>query len=167
MGGGALTIRRSIALLAGFVLLLVGAGCGDGSSNDGITVQTGSLSKAEFIEKADAICKAGQAEFVANFTQFSKVHQAELNDPAKKEKLLNEIVESLIDPTIEEDIERISGLGAPNSYAPQVTKFLTALQARLDEAHEDPSGLVIQHAWKKATDVAKAVGMKGCSESFG
>ena len=46
-------------LLLMAAMLAFGAGCGDSDGNE-VDVQTGSLSKAEFIKKADAICETSR-----------------------------------------------------------------------------------------------------------
>lgn len=160
---------RGVFLLCAVLaaLLFVAAGCGGGSSDPGVEVQTGSLSKAEFIEKADAICAAARTEFLAKYTSFLEAHKAEATDPKKQEALLGEVLESVLGPNVEGQIEKISNLGAPAGYAPEVKAFLLELQERLDEAQEDPTGLTSSATpFKKAEDAAKRAGMKGCSESF-
>jgi hypothetical protein len=151
------------------VVAVLASGCG-GSSEDsnGITVQTGSLSKAAFIEKADAICKAARTEFAAKYTAFVRTNQSALGNAQKEAALLRETVESLLAPNYEEQIEKIGALGAPTAYAPKVATFLKAVDDRLEEVRENPSEIsATPFPFKHAEDVASAVGLKGCSESFG
>lgn len=155
----------AVAIIAA---LLLAAGCGSDSSGDSeVTVQTGSLSKAEFIKKADAICEAARTEFLTKFTAFFKAHESDLGDKQKEEAFFSEMLETILGPNIEGEVEQMSTLGAPKAYAAEVASFLNALQKRIDEAHEDPTGLTgTPYPFKKAEDAAAKVGMQGCSESF-
>jgi hypothetical protein len=165
MEGGALK-ARGICLLAAMLAALFAIGCGS-SGSDEVEVQTGSLSKAAFIAKADSICETARGEFLAKFTSFAKTHQSELSDSSKQEAAFGEVLETLLAPNIERQIEQIRKLGAPSDYAPEVATFLNALQERLDEASENPVGLTkTPYPFKEAEDLARKAGMNGCAESF-
>jgi hypothetical protein len=165
--GGFLSTRGFFLAAATLAAILFAVGCGS-SGNGEVTVQTGSLSKAEFIEKADAICEGTRTEFLAKFTNFVKAHQTDPGNTQNQEALLGEVVESIMSPSFEKEIDQISELGAPGDYAPEVASFLNALQERLDEAHEDPAGLnTSPRPFKKTENVAKGAGLEGCAESFG
>lgn len=149
-------------------MLLLAAGCGGSSSEDHeVTVQTGSLSKAAFIEKADAICEAARTEFLARYQSFVRAHESSLGNKQAEEEFLAEMLEKLLAPNIEGQIAQIGKLGAPKAYAPEAASFLNALQTRIDEARSDPTGLTATpYAFKKAENTAAKVGLKGCSESY-
>lgn len=172
MKGGAFG-ARGIALLAAMLAgLLLLAGCGGSDGSTTATVQTGSLSKAAFVEKADAICKAARTEFLSKYESLLKQHKAELfaKNATKEtqEAVIGELVDTVLTPNIEGEIARIGKLGAPKSSAPEVTAFLEALQAKLEEAQDDQSVLgSTQFPFKKAEDIARRAGMYGCAESFG
>jgi hypothetical protein len=169
MEGGALNARGFFLLAATLAALLIAAGCGSSGGDDEVTVQTGSLSKAEFIEKADSICKAARTEFLAKYTSFIQAHKSEIGqgDKQKEEALFGEVVESVLAPNIEKQIKQISQLGAPESYASEAAVFLNILQDRLDEASANPAGLTATpFPFKKAEDAAKKAGMAVCGESF-
>jgi len=163
-----LSTGRLLLIAAAFAALLVAAGCGGGSSGPTeATVQTGSLSKAEFIKKADAICEAARAEFLTKFESFYQAHKAEASNQQSEAAFLGEVFQSVLSPNVERQIEQISKLGAPKDYAPQAATFLNALQAQLQEFDEDPAKLTATpYAFKHAENVAKAAGLIGCSESF-
>jgi hypothetical protein len=160
---------RALLLLAALATLLSVVGCG-GSSDPEITVQAGALSKNEFTEKADAICKAARTEFVAKFTRFGEANKSTLfsGDKAKEEAALAELIASVVTPNIEGEIAKISKLGAPEAYAPQAASFLTALQTKLEKMQNDPSEIGgTPFPFKRAEDAARRAGMNGCAESFG
>lgn len=154
------------AAIAALVLL---AGCGS-SSDPEITVQTGSLSKAEFVEKADAICAAARREFLAKYSSLVLAHKSVIasGDEEREVALLGEAVDTLLAPNVEGQIEQIGELGAPSADAPKTTLFLEALQERLGELQANPAELTATTTpFKRAEDAAKRVGMQDCAESFG
>lgn len=170
MAGGGLSIRGFVLAIAALAAILGVAGCG-GSGDPSITVQTGALSKAEFTEKADAICKAARTEFVAKFTRFGEENKSALfsaNNPDEREATVGELVDSILTPNIEGEIAKISELGAPDAYAPQAAVFLNALQEELEVIQDTPSEIGNgPFPFKKAEDAARRAGMYGCAESFG
>jgi len=161
-----LNIRGPFLLLATMATLIFAVGCG-GSSNDEVTVQTGSLSKAEFVKKADAICEAARTEFLAKYTNYVEGHKSDIINPQKQDAVLGEVLETILAPNIERQITQISELGAPGNYAPEVTDFLNALQTRLDKAKENPAGLATTPTpFVDAENIARRAAMNGCAESF-
>jgi hypothetical protein len=172
MRGGILRRGRALLLLAALTTLLsvVGVGCGS-SSDPEITVQTGTLSKTEFTEKADTICKAARTEFVAKYTRFAEENKSTLfpEHPSKEktEAKIGELVDTILTPNIEGEIAKISELGAPKAYAPQAAAFLNALQTKLEAIQNDPHEIGSSpFPFKKAEDAARRAGMYGCAESF-
>jgi hypothetical protein len=171
MKGGTSSAGGAVLLAAMLAALLV-AGCGGSDSSTTVTVQTGSLSKTEFVEKADAICKAARTEFLAKYESLLQQHKSELfakdATKEKQEAVIGEVVDSVLTPNMEGQIAKISKLGAPQSYAPEVTAFLEAIQTKLEEIQSDHSALgSTQFPFKKAEDAARRAGMYGCAESFG
>jgi hypothetical protein len=160
-----------LVVVATVAALLIVAGCGgsgDSSGGSEVTAQTGSLSKDEFVKKADAICEAARTEFLAKYTSFVEAHKADIGNAQKEKELIGEMVETLLAPNIEGQVEQISELGAPNAYAPEATSFLSALQKRVDELQGNPTEVsATPYPFKKAEDIAAKAGMKGCAESFG
>jgi hypothetical protein len=166
MGGGFLNTRGLFVVAATVAALLLAIGCGS-SSDPEVTVQTGSLSKAEFVKKADAICEAARTEFIAKYSAFFKAHESDLGNKQKEEELLSEMLETLLAPNVEGQVKQISTLGAPQAYVPEVASFLNELEKRLEEGRDEPFGLTATpYPFKKAENVAAKVGMKGCAESF-
>lgn len=162
---------RVVLAIAALAALLV-VGCGSSSGDPEVTVQAGSLSKAEFTEKADAICKAARTEFLAKYELFLKDHNSEVisshTTKAEQEALTSEIIESIVTPNFEGLITKISELGAPKAYAPEASAFLEALQGKLEKVQEQPAALgTTSFPFKGAEDAARRAGMYGCAESFG
>jgi hypothetical protein len=167
MKGGALRTRGIVALLAAVATLLLVAGCGGSSSGgDTVTVQAGSLSKDQFIERADAICEATRNEIVAKYSGFWQKNKSSIGNPDKEEALFPDFLESVLAPGIEKEIKQISEIGAPKAYKAEVTAVLTAFQEKLDEVRADPTILKQElYPFQKAATAAERAGMTGCSRT--
>jgi len=167
-----LSIRRFYAVAIVFpVLLLLAAGCGGSDSGSAtgaaigqeVTVTSGSLSKAEFIKRADKICEDSRSEFSKAFNDFAKT-----NKPgADLAGWVDEVAHKFFLPTYEEEIEQISALGAPSGDEEEIESFLNALQTRLDAIDQSPTELSKTITpLKKPEELAKAYGLTGCAESY-
>jgi hypothetical protein len=152
-----------VLLVAGTILL---ASCGGGSGGS-VSVETGSLSKAEFVNRADAICTAVRNQFTREYETF--VRNGRKGQSAEAESaFLHETIEKLVVPDYEERmIGGIAKLGAPPDYAPKVTRFLEALKQRLAEIQDEPEKLIqTAFPFAGASKAAEAAGLKGCANSF-
>lgn len=153
---------RIFLLLAVSPLLLVAGACG---SSDQIVVETGSLSKREFVERADNLCERSKGRFLAAFR--AAVQSQGEGPPRSEQAEVAELVENNLVPTFEELIERIGSLGAPSSeYAEQVSEFLNALQEGLDTASERPVTALEGTAFLRAFKLARKYGLIGCANSL-
>jgi ABC-type glycerol-3-phosphate transport system substrate-binding protein len=164
------SIRGRLTLAAAVATLLLAAGCGGGSGDTStvtvgqVTVKTGSLSKDEFVEKADEICKETRKEFQAAYTKF--LQEKESKAPSKI-VLAEELVDSVAVPHLEREIAQIGELGAPQDYANEVGSYLSALKQRLDEGKQNPVGLIAStNTFKQATSAAEKAGLRGCAASL-
>lgn len=157
----------AILLVLSLAVLAAGCGSGDGDSSE-VTVQTGSLSKAEFVARADSICKAARTELLAKYTGMVATHKSAVGNKESESALLDQIVESVVSPNYTRQIEQISELGAPQGYAPEVASYLNTLQKRLDEVLEEPKEITANpFPFDKPAKAARKIGLKVCAESFG
>lgn len=145
---------------------LLATGCGGGgdstTSADEITVETGSLSKAAFIKRADAVCEANRKQFDLKYTIFIKT---KLRNGDKEHVLQAELVDTVVVPSYGKDVEEIIALGAPSGDEKEVTSFLKTLQKRLEELHENPSELS-NEMFAKPAELATKYGLDGCVKSL-
>ncbi len=159
------------------IALLLAAGCGSdddsatgssgGGSTEGVTVETGSLSKAAFIKKADAICAGTWEEFEK---QVQAAYLEERENPRKPTEVspLIEFYETDFEDMYEDQIAKISALGAPQGDEQEITAYLEGVQDGLAEAEENAEaffGPFIQRegAFKGASQLAKAYGLRVCA----
>jgi hypothetical protein len=161
-----LSIRGGFVLAAALAAVLIAGGCGgsDSASGGEVTVQTGSLSKAEFIKRADAICAAARSQFTREYTAFLR-RELPKSSNSDQSALQSELVDAILIPNFGKDVDEISALGAPKGDEAAVVSFLNALQQRLDELGEKPSELN-NEMFVKPAKLAKAYGLTGCVKSL-
>jgi hypothetical protein len=154
--------------------VLLVAGCGgsdDDSSASGsaetsesteITVESGSLSKAQFIEKADAICEKGRQKFERLLGKF--ISSVEANESSSGQKAqAKALVNSVFAPIYEEQIDEISSLGAPSGDENEVEAVLKAIQGDIDKGKEDPLKYVrSENIFAGSIKPARAYGFTYC-----
>jgi hypothetical protein len=159
-----LSIRAFSLILAAIVAAaLVAGGCGGsdslGSSGE-ITVETGSLTKAEFIKRADAMCRDTRIQAMRKFRALAEDLQS-VRPPAASEK----IVDTVLVPVYEELIDQVSALGAPKGDEQEVAGFLNTLQRNLDLAEKEPAK-ALGSPFKGAAEQAEKYGLIGCAGSL-
>ncbi len=142
---------------------ILASGCGGGGS-DTIEIQTGSLSKAEFIEKADAVCTKGQERGGRELSSYMSKNHITLTGPLPKAVAAG-LFGSVIEPTYQQEITEISELGAPDKDAKKVVAMLGAIEAGLAKAQRDPSGALSRNELVPAAgELARAYGLTACGE---
>jgi hypothetical protein len=154
-------------LLALGAILLAG-GCGsDSSTATAVTVETGSLSRFQFIKRADEICKEGQAQGVTklqSYMQSKKIASLrKLSDPQA-----NELENEVIAPVYRREIAKISALGAPGSDREEIATMLEAINEGLADAQDEPlKALKLNLLLGDAPKLAGKYGLTECSLDWG
>jgi NhaP-type Na+/H+ and K+/H+ antiporter len=142
------------AILAATALLAVGvlaAGCG-GSDDDSTT---SSLTKSEWIAKADAICQAG------NQRDEQAAEQLFGNGKPTAAELQQFVTETAI-PDTQRQIDELRALGAPSGDEDQVNKILDTVQADIDQAKA--AGDINDQTFADANALAKQYGLQVCGQ---
>ena len=152
--------RASLALAALVALAAIVAGCG---SDDSET--TSSLTKAEFIKQADAICKKENAKIATEFKSFAKENGIPLDKEPNPEQG-EELVEEILIPNVKSQAEAIRDLGAPSGEEEKVTELLESLDEGIEEAEEDPGALFSSEtdSFAKANKLARDYGLEVCGQ---
>jgi hypothetical protein len=141
------------ALAAALVVSMVG--CGSDSS-------TASVTKAEFIKKAEAACEKGEERIQKDFAAFVKKHE-NVKNPTKADYA--ELVDEVMTHNIDEEIDQIQAIGAPSGEEDRVNAIITAREESVKTAEGQPE-LVIKESKKvfgKASSLAKAYGLQACA----
>jgi hypothetical protein len=150
--------RWGALLLAGALATgLIAAGCGggddDNGDDNGATTAAETLSKSEFVQEANQICKEGNDEL-------DQAGQS-LGQSSNEEDLKTFITETLV-PNIQGQIDQIRALGIPEADQEEVNAILDDAEADLSKVKDDPS-IVIQNQ-DPFTDVNKRLDDYGLTE---
>jgi hypothetical protein len=175
---------RRLASLIFFVALATVAGCGSGdstSATDAARSREGSLTKAQLIAKADAMCEASKAKWeplqakvegVARKARGEEQGQGTVSDGTRKE-----LAQTLgqIGAIAEADLSQLKALGLPEAEADQLEaifqKSESAFRASRDygaalENHEDAKAQTSAEAGNAETRevavMAEQYGFKVC-----
>ncbi len=147
------TLMLAVALAAA----AVGCGGGDGNgSSQATTVEAGSLTKPQFIAKAEEVC--------AHERKKMGVELIALGTKTERETV-EEGQESVLIPGLEAHVEQIRELGAPKGEEAEVEKLLSAMQRAIEEAskHKAKSFEELTEPLRRHFDpLASAYGMSGC-----
>ncbi len=149
-------------LIAGCAAAFVVAGCG----SSGGDTSTASLTKAEFVKRADAICAKGNKQLQVQVVGYAKkVGWSGKTPPTDAQA--TEIASTILIPSVQSQHDKIDALGAPSGEEDQVNAILTALQDAIDQAKKDPAALVRQPhdpTFTKADKLAQDYGLTVCGQ---
>lgn len=150
--------NRAIALLVGTLMtaMLVAAGCG-GDDGD-------SLTKAEFVKKANAICVAGNEEIEKGIESY-----VEENSPGGgrlTDAQLTEGAEEIVVPSLRKQVDGIAALGTPSEDGEQAEEIVETAEGALEEVEDEPALAVPQTGDRKpfaeANRLARDYGLDVC-----
>jgi basic membrane lipoprotein Med (substrate-binding protein (PBP1-ABC) superfamily) len=155
-------VSKLIAVLAAAAaILLIVAGCGGGSDSSS---ESSSITKAQFIKQADAICAKGNKENEAEFEKFAKEKGlSEKKEPTKAQQ--EEAISEIVGPGVQKQIEEIDALGAPEGDEGKIEAMIDAVEEGVEEIEENPAALVEgKNPLAKGSKLAKEYGLKTCGE---
>ena len=133
------------------------AGCGGGDGDE-----TSSLTKAQYVKQADAICtKAGEEKEKAIAAAFKKRSLDKL--PSSK-KVQEELVLDVL-PPLKKMTEELAELEAPSGDEERVEAMVQSFEDSVENLEEDPGeGLKENYnAFDKPTKLAADYGLETCS----
>jgi hypothetical protein len=147
-----MTTRASIPIV---LILVFAAGCGGGDT----------LSKAEFIEKADAICARADKTKNGEAAGYQKAHLKELV-PLSRAENVEKLVIAVLLPSVQKEVEEIEALGPPSEDKKKVEDFTRAVEAAMKKAEKKPADVANFYAspFRDADKIAQEYGFKNCSE---
>jgi hypothetical protein len=142
---------RGTLVAAAMVVALVMAGCGGGDSS----TTTGSISKEDFIAKADAICKKGTE-------RLQKAIFAALKHPQNLTKVSEDkqikIVTTAMVPNVSREVKELRALGVPEGDEEKIDAMIGALEEGVETAEQDPQAVT------KSSDVVFGISSRIAGE---
>lgn len=157
-------VKASAIIVAVAVLVLAGCGGDDGAGDEteGIAVSTGSLAKAQFLKQANAICQAGTEEVQAGFIAGLRRGQGQTS----QDEQAKEIVDEVLVPAYEKQIDEIAALGAPQGDEEEITLILNEIDRALREAESQPLDAIRgANPFASAAKEASAYGLSACGQA--
>jgi hypothetical protein len=155
--------RRLICGLSLVAALIVGvcvAGCGSSSSTT--TETTAAISKAEFVAMGNAVCVKGEKAQETEINAYVKKHGLEKKKPTKAQNV--ELVETVLAPNIQSQIDGVKALGAPSGEEQQVSSALELSQQTLEKIEASPElAFGKENAFAAAGKQLHALGLKECA----
>jgi hypothetical protein len=149
-------VASAVAVLAVAVFI---AGCGGGDDD-----ATASISKAQFIKKADAACSQSAEQVQVELAALLKENDFSLNEThsaAESSGLVAVLASSL-----ETQVEEIRALGVPDGDEDEVEAILTAFEEGVEKAEEDPKAAANGEVdlLGSAGELAREYGFKVCAQ---
>lgn|GEM_PF-1231580 len=154
-------VAAAVLCFGAMTLLLLGCGSGGGSGSTG-----DSPTKAQFASQADAICKQAKEKIVD--TNIARIRKA-ASDPKAREALEYKLVETVVAPALEGEVEQLRALGAPAGDNGRMERMLKLIEGAIAEAKSEPESYVAGDTYRsgsehfgKAHRLALSYGIHNC-----
>jgi hypothetical protein len=144
---------RRLATAGLLVAALGAAGCGGSGTKSSTTATVPTITKAELVAKANAICATGNGPLLAAAAKLA-------SHPSSTQVVA--IVHSTYVPAIESQIRAITALGVPPGEQATVTKMLKLAEADLNKLKQNPA-LVNTDVFRGFARVAHPYGLTACA----
>jgi hypothetical protein len=132
-------VHKWILAIVGFAAVAaLWAGCGGGSDETGSTADsTATLTKAQFVKKADEICAERNEKFDASVEAVRNELQSA--DGSVREEIANEAILSSLVPLMKEELAKLEALGFPAGEEKTISKMLEDRAKAIADIEADPS----------------------------
>ncbi len=118
--------------LSALVIVAVGTGCGGGNSG-------ASLTKAEFIRRANVICAKAGKEVHSEFLAYAKTLEGK--EPKTRSGITaaqKKVAETIVIPVKQKEVEQLSKLDAPVGDSDRIATVLNAIEQGIEKAQAEP-----------------------------
>lgn len=138
---------------------------GTGASSGGeVSVEAGSLSKAQFITQADKMCETSRKHLEREYAAYLRTPSSTSESSSDTQ---TRVVNTILIPTYNSLVDRLVSLGTPSGDEAEITDFVRAIQAGLTEADAQPSKVFEERSpFSQAVKLAMAYGLTGCAKSL-
>jgi hypothetical protein len=125
---------------------------------------SGSKAKAAFIERADAICLAGNRKALGRVGAYLRQHRG-ATGKRQQDRCLAEAVQIVFLPHVEQEVVQIEALGAPPGDEQKLRIVLASLREAAEAASKlsPPSSPGLERAFRRSSKLAKAYGLPSCT----
>ncbi len=154
-----MTTRWTAILVATLTVTVLIAGCGGDDENSGGDTQTvtaSSLARAAFIKKARTICIDGA----------ERAFEYQPSDPTEDVSFAKAI-EVSVAPALQEAVDRLYELGAPEGDEAEMEAFLRAMQEGVNSLEEERASISslqeLGYPFRDASKLARKYGLVGCA----
>jgi hypothetical protein len=146
------------AVFSSLAAILIAVGCGGGGS---------SLTKAEFVEQADTICRRAEEKKGAAIEKYILELGVSPTKPMTHPQVERQ-TKKVILPPIRSAITQISELGAPSGEEETIDKLINSLEAASDKTEErsEKTNLKYIDPYAEAAKLARQYGFKACFVSY-
>jgi hypothetical protein len=159
--------------IASLALTLVGAllvaGCGGGggggdssaSAHPAASIATSSMSKKEYVRKANSICESRHRQLENEFRKFIASYGGHVpTGKAAEEKARAEIGETIAVPVKRHELEELAELGAPEGDVAGAKTVLVAIEKAIQVAEQRPAEVVTNNEiFLKPAEAAQKYGL--------
>lgn len=138
-------MHKLILAFVGFAAVAaLWAGCGGGSDETGPKANSATLTKAQFVKKADEICAERNKKFDASVEPVRNELQSA--DGSVKEEIANKAILSSLVPLMKEELAKLEALGFPAGEEKTISKMLEDRAKAIADIEADPSAAVSSSA---------------------
>jgi hypothetical protein len=145
-----------LALASAFVVLIAGCGSSDAT-----------LSKSEFIAKADAACKKADKTQAGEAAAYQRVHAKEFASLSEEERI-EKLIDVVLLPSIKREAEGIEALPPPSDDEQKVQGIVKGIEKAIKEAEKDPGSVETSTGsggpFHDVDKLAREYGFKECNE---
>ena len=156
-------VRRIAPGLVIAAVAIAAAGCGDDDDSGSGTTTTTALTKSEFVSEANRICKQQDRKIERASQQFFADAPKDQEPPPQE---VAQFGKKTVFPAIQDEIDRIEALGAPEGDEEEVKKMLDAAKSGLASLEAQPDQLEkggAASAFEGFQKLASAYGLDECA----
>jgi hypothetical protein len=145
-------IRPSLLVLLVLASVAVASGCGSDSS------ASSSLSKKDFVERANRLCVDTEYEQLEKAQKYSSEH------PKAEEAAL---IKPALVPTLKKEVKELEALGSPAGDEDELEAIFAALEEGIEGAESDPASVIKPktNPFDEANRLATSYGIGDCGRN--
>jgi hypothetical protein len=148
-------MAKRVLTIGLLLLATVAAGILTGCGGSSESSAEASLTKNQYVEKAEGICLHASQEQFHLAGEYASTH------PGVEEE---ELIQPALIPPLEKELRQLKSLPAPSGEEAEVEAFTAAFETALEAGKKDPPSFLERshNPFEKANALAASYGMKGC-----